>query len=772
MKKFLMIIWLQGFLYLSATANTGIITGNVTDKNSGEPLSYLNVILKDMSGSHHSHDAGTMTDDNGNFSFESLCDGLYKIRVQGVGFVGMDKNVEVKSGRPVKLAFTLEEQVFTTSEVVVSANRNETSRKLAPVVVNVLSGKMLETVNSCDLAQGLNYQSGLRVENNCQNCGFPQVRINGLDGPYSQVLINSRPVLSALGGVYGLEQIPANMIDRIEVVRGGGSALFGSNAIGGTINVITKDPINNSFQINSSLSNLAGKGFQTNISGNVSLVGADNKYGLAVYQAFRDRQGIDLDGDGFTELGKLNARNFGLRGYIRPTSMSRLSVEYQTTQEFRRGGNLLDLPPHEADICEQTDHSINGGGITYDLFFDEYKHKMSVYGSLQHIDRKSYYGAGKDPYAYGKTKDLTYVLGATGVNKLDKLLFSPATLTYGIEYQTNSLNDRQVVTEEGEEPSKMNQDVRIGGGFFQSEWAGRYLSLLAGLRMDKHNLIESLIVSPRINLLYKPNDAVQGRLTFSSGFRAPQAYDEDLHVAAVGGEKQKIVLADHLKEERSFSYSGSVDLYKTVGKWQMNLLSELFYTHLKDVFVLEPISEEIAGVQLLERRNGKGAKVYGINFDGKIAYGNLAQLQAGFTLQKSVYTEPEAWSEDKDVAPIKSMLRTPDDYGYMTLTVNPWKKLQLVANGTYTGKMWVGHFAAGADKKDELVRTPRFFDLNLKASYDFKVIKQINLQLNAGIQNLFDSRQKDYDQGEFRDSKYFYGPTQPRTVFIGLKLFN
>ena len=104
--------------------------------------------------------------------------------------------------------------------------------KVAPVVVNVMSNKLFEIVNSTDLAKSLNYQSGLRVENNCQNCGFPQVRINGLEGPYSQILINSRPVMSALSGVYGLEQIPTNMIERVEVVRGGGSALFGANAVG------------------------------------------------------------------------------------------------------------------------------------------------------------------------------------------------------------------------------------------------------------------------------------------------------------------------------------------------------------------------------------------------------------------------------------------------------------------------------------------------------------------------------------------------------------
>ena len=144
-------------------------------------------------------------------------------------------------------------------DVVVSANKSAIKRKDAPVVVNVISAKLLEQVNAPDLAKTLSYQSGLRVENNCQNCGFPQVRINGLEGSYSQILINSRPVVSSLAGVYGLEQIPAAMVDRIEVVRGGGSALFGANAVGGTINIITKDPKSNSFEFNNTLSSIGGK---------------------------------------------------------------------------------------------------------------------------------------------------------------------------------------------------------------------------------------------------------------------------------------------------------------------------------------------------------------------------------------------------------------------------------------------------------------------------------------------------------------------------------
>lgn len=95
--------------------------------------------------------------------------------------------------------------------------------RLAPTLVNVLDAKVFTTTNAVNLAQGLNFQPGVRVETNCQNCGFQQVRINGLDGPYTQILIDSRPIFSALSGVYGLEQIPANMIERVEVMRGGGS---------------------------------------------------------------------------------------------------------------------------------------------------------------------------------------------------------------------------------------------------------------------------------------------------------------------------------------------------------------------------------------------------------------------------------------------------------------------------------------------------------------------------------------------------------------------
>lgn len=750
----MLVVSLQSVVASSPIKEGYKISGHVIEKDSEENIPYATIMIMGT-------DNGTISNDAGLFQFENMPEGTYKLRVSAVGYKTLEKEIVVHKDFTADVHFQLEETSFNVDEVVVSASRSEVSRKEAPVVVNVITPRLFETVNSTDLAKSLNFQSGLRVENNCQNCGFPQVRINGLDGPYSQILINSRPIISALGGVYGLEQIPVNMIDRVEVVRGGGSALFGANAVGGTINIITKDPVNNSFQISNTISNLGGKSWEQYTGANVSLVAKDHSYGIALYQSYRNRNPYDHDGDSFSELGKLNLNTFGFRSYYRPSQVNRINFEYHTTSELRRGGNKFDLQPHQTDITEQTKHIINSGGLSYDHFWDEFKQKLSVYGSLQHTDRDSYYGAQRDTAAYGKTDDLTWVAGAMYVGNFDRFLFSPSVFTGGLEYQNNSLHDIMVGYRRD-----MQQEVRIASAFVQNEWKLRDFTLLAGGRMDKHNLIENPIFSPRVNLLYKPMDAFQARLTYSTGFRAPQAFDEDLHVTAVGGEGVQIKLADGLRQERSNSFSGSVDYTTSFGHWQANVLVEGFYTGLDDVFVLENIGTDANGFSIKERRNGSGARVYGANLDAKIAHGKEAVLSLGFTAQRSRYNEMEEWTDGKFT---DRMMRTPDYYGYFTFTSEPVTNFDFSLSGIYTGSMIVPHYA-GYIMEDRMETTPDFFDLNFKINYTFVLQDHIKLQVNTGIQNILNHFQPDLDRGEFRDSGYFYGPTQPRTFFVGIKI--
>ena len=208
---------------------------------------------------------------------------------------------------------------------------------------------------------------------------------------------------------------------------------------------------------------------------------------------------------------------------------------------------------------------------------------------------------------------------------------------------------------------------------------------------------------------------------------------------------------------------------------------EAFYTDLRNVFVLENIGVDATGNTLQERRNGSGARVYGVNLDAKVAHGKDVSLQAGFTYQRSRYKAYEAWSENPNVAPTRNMPRTPDCYGYFTLTTAPFRRFEASLSGVYTGRMYVPHFAPAAGdvpadypysyiSEDEMVHTPDFFDFNIKLNYTFDIDDDIKLQLNTGVQNIFNAFQKDIDQGGYRDSGYFYGPTSPRTYFIGLKI--
>ena len=736
------------------------IYGHVTRSGTHEHLPHINIVVKGTT-------IGTSTDASGHYFLKNLPEGDFTVEASAIGYGSQSQSVCLHGGATVELNFEIAEQTIDLDGVVVSASRSETTRRMAPALVSVLDARVFETTNSACLADGLSFQPGLRVEDDCQNCGFMQVRINGLDGHYSQILIDSHPVFSALTGVYGLEQISSSMIERVEVLRGGGSALFGSSAIGGTVNVITRDPLRNSAEAAHTITSIGCSGAYENVtSANGSLVTDSGRAGLYVYGQNRRRAGYDHDGDGFTEIPTLRSLSFGLRSFLKTGTYSRLTLQYNGVDEYRRGGDLLDRPPHEAMVAEQTDHSIHGGSLSFDISSADFAERFNTYVSFQNTARKSYYGAGQDPDAYGRTHDLTVAAGAQYIHSFGRLLFMPSDLTLGAEYNHNCLEDRSL----GYDHHTL-QKVDIFSLYAQNEWKNDRWSFLIGCRMDSHSLIDGPIFSPRANIRFNPTDNVNLRASYSSGFRAPQAFDEDMHIAIVGGERVAIRLADNLREERSHSVSVSADLYGRFGSVQTNLSVEGFYTSLSDVFALrETGSFDSSGATVKERYNGSGATVMGFNVEGKAAFTRWFQLQAGVTLQRSRYKQPEQWSDDPSVKAEVRMFRTPDFYGYLTSTLTPVRRFDIALTGTFTGPMLVQHMQGSGTEHDVAVRTRGFFDFNLKFSYDIAVGQEMTLQLNAGIQNLFNAYQRDFDRGADRDSGYIYGPSLPRSWFAGVKI--
>lgn len=733
------------------------IAGHVLDAYTKEHLSFVNVQVKGTS-------IGCLTDESGHFYLKNLPEGELTIVFSMMGYETVEKVIKLKKNTLFEMNVEIAETSFMIDNVVVTANKYETKQKEVATIVNVIPPLIIESTTSNTMADVLNFQTGLRVEETCSNCGVPQIRINGLEGQYTQILMDSRPIFSSLASVYGLEQLPAGMVDRIEVIRGGGSALYGANAIAGVVNIITKEPSRNFFNVNHTTAFTQSGTYDINTAMNASVVSENQKAGIFLFGVQRNREQYDRDKDGYSDIPLLNTTTAGFRSFFKTSDYSKLTAEYHHTSEYRRGGYGIDsVQPHESPLCEQLRHNIDAATLKWDMFTADNKHFLSVYSSFQHIGRNSYFGTNYNPNAYGKSTDIVSVTGAQYRFSYPCGLMN-ADLSAGAEYSYNQLRDQIL----GYDRNTL-QRVHLGGGYVQNEWKNKQWSILVGGRLEQHSLLEKPVFSPRANVRYTPIDPIILRVSYASGYRAPQIYEEDLHVGAVGGEVSLISLDENLRPEYSHSVSGSIDMYKRFGKWDLNLTLEGFFTQLNDVFTLVENGHDAQGNLLLTRTNASGARVAGLNVEAKVGYGHLLTFQAGYTYNHSRYIEPEQWSENPNIAPQRRMFRTPDHYGYFLCNIEPVKHFHIVTNGKVTGNMLVQHFA-GYVPEDEEVTTPTFFEWDIKLCYDIPLYKHYTLEVNAGVKNLLDHFQRDIDQGMDRDAGYVYGPATPRTFFAGINL--
>lgn len=772
---------------LGLYASEGIVKGSIKSKGEAVPGCFIQ--LKGLANQ------GSVSDASGNFIIRDVPEGNYTLLISCLGFHASKQEVNVKSDKTTIQNIELQEDLLNIEEVVVTGTRNGVAIYKAPVIVSKISPTLFETTQSLSLSEGLAFSPGLRVETNCQNCGFSQLRMNGLEGAYSQILINSRPIYSALVGVYGLDMIPTNMIDRVEVVKGGGSALYGGSAIGGTVNIITKDPINDSFElgINQGFTEMKRSDRTLTVNGNI--VSDDLDKGISIFGFNRERKPWDANSDNFSELTMLKNTTFGMDAFWNTSEKSKLKVNMHSINEFRRGGNKFDLEPHQTDITEQLDHKILSGGLSFEQFSNDYKHKFSIYTSAQDTKRKSYYGGGgrlmqegdvltKDDAlainAYGRSKDLSAVTGLQYNYDINEHF----TLFVGGEYQHNKVNDEM----SGYNRS-INQTVNTLGSYVQLEIKPiEALTFLVGGRYDHVNIdgkykfgAENFktdktldVFVPRAAAMYDVNDEVKLRVSYAQGYRGPQAFDEDLHIETVGGGAVFVQLSPDLKTEKSNNITASFNYTKSLGDFQTNLVLEGFYTKINDPFVSQELEKSKTGILMKQKRNGDGTTVLGANVELNFAYTKKFLAQLGLTVQKSEYETAEAVWEPKAGDTRKAIftdkiLRTPNTYGFFSFTYKPIEVLSLSWSGVYTGKMNVPHVTDPDTEYTIVKETPTFFENNFKVSYDWDFSEESCLELFAGIQNAFNSFQDDFDKGPDRDAGYIYGPRKPRTFFMGLK---
>ncbi len=754
--------------------------------HNGRAIPFANV---SVSGTNQ----GTSADAKGRFSIR-LESKKTELIIQAIGFKTKKISIDPKDYADEQLTVNMEEDALGLDQVVISATRNRIDLKQAPVIVNVLNSKLFNATQSASVAETLNFQPGVRVETNCQNCGFTQVRLNGLDGSYTQILINSRSVFSALNSVYGLEQIPTSILDRVEVVRSGGSALFGSNAIAGTINIITKEPVLNTWNIASNFSLIDGEIPDRTLNFAGSVVAEDLNSGVTIYGMNRDRSAFDANGDGFTEITELTNNTLGAKAFFKPDDLSKLSLDLTALKEYRRGGDRLDLAPHLTDITEQLDHNTFIGGLTYDFSNLERTNNYSVYFSGQHTDRKSYYGGlgggrtAQDSIsasnAYGNTNDLALLGGF----QFTRNFTNDDVLTTGVEYNHSNTEDDITGYKRF-----INQEVNSYAAFAQYEWKPvENFTALLGARLDHIDItgnyaveniartsnIDQTVLSPRITILYDISKELQFRGGYARGFRAPQAFNEDLHISSVGGEPQFVILSNDLETEYSNAYTASFNYSISKNKLQTDFLLEGFFTELQDPFTTVSTGASLANGSILkEVRNGSGAYVTGTNFEIGVSPNSNLTFQLGGTYQRSIYKEDQILYEadpnsdtERDII-ISEFVRNPDFYGYLNVNTSPFEGFAVDLTGTYTGNMTIPRVINPNGMLD-LIESPSFWDMNIKLSQHIDITENFHINLSTGIQNVFNEYQDDFESGPTRDSDFIYGPSRPRTFFFGIKFGN
>lgn len=753
-----LVLTLFAFLITISLCKATIIRGKVRN-DVGEAIAFANIVVANGA-------AGATTDSNGRFVLDMHLTGSVSLRASYVGYMPLVKSLLINNSQDtVSVNFTLTSDGSNMlNGIVVTGTRSAHRRLSSPVAVNVIDSKTFSITQSNTVSEGLCFTSGLRMETDCQTCNYSQLRMNGLGGAYSQILINSRPIFSSLMSLYGLEQIPANMIDRVEVVKGGGSVLYGSSAIAGTVNIITKRPKKSSFTISDNVNIIENGPTDNFLNGNATVVNEQANAGVSFFASNRSRNAYDANDDGYSELPKLTNNSFGFNSFIDFDARNKIEINGWSINEERRGGNKLEEQADKADQSEYRLHNILLGGINYEHTSRNEKGIMAIYLAGQNTKRKHYTGIDHID-AWGCTKNYSLQGGLQYNYKIDHFFLGDNIITAGIENQYEYTYDEIKAYQ-----YLIDQKVNLFGAFAQSEWnVTPKVTLLSGLRLNKSNRINKWIFTPRLNALYKLNSKTQIRATYASGFKAPQALETDMHIAFAGGGVSIIKVDPNLIEETSNSFNISVDYNKASETMIYGFTLDGFYTKLNNSFVLEEIGTDANGNQMLMRRNGGSSFVRGITVEGRFNYNQVFQLETGFTFQKSTFDRPVAWSAD--VSGTTNFLRVPDIYGYYTLNIFPQKRYNIIFSGVITGPMQVPHFGgAPGVPKDVVNTTQTYVNNNLKISYRF-TLKQIgqDLELSAGVKNYLNQYQKDFDTEKFRDSNYIYGPLTPRSYFMGLK---
>ena len=782
--------------FATAAPKENSILGKVLEKRGGESMEFVNVSVKGTT-------LGTITQSDGSFVLHDIPNGKQTIVANFIGYKTLEINVDIKRGKSFNLLFELEEDVFNLEQVVVTGTRSQHFIKNVPIRTEVVTSQSLRNKNAQNIFEALEAIPGIRVESQCQFCNFSMVRMQGLGAEHTQVQINGQPVYSGLASVYGLEQIGTGDVERIEIIKGAGSALYGSSAVAGAINIITREPSKkptiyadiqfgnygtNAYNISSSMRNEKGN------------------IGLSIYAQKVDHDVIDetSEGSNRTEVkkkdgisdrveSKLHNMGFGL--YVDKPFFSddKIVLRGKGINEKREGGIITDdyYKNPFTDGTESITTNRYESELSYTKPLGKYL-EMQFNSSFINHNREATNDAFINDYMNTHNGEAPSIFDVRPYIAKENSWVNTLNLTsrvgnhniiFGVQHYNTKLNETgmyTVVDNASQYYGEVYKSIahkyaREFGAFIQDEWnMTESFTVVPGVRIDHHSSGEEYSsdktifdndfpktkfsetsINPRLALKYQLEVPLTLRANVGTGFRAPYGFSEDLHLCS---GSPRVWKSSDLEAETSHSFNFSADYYGD----HYQLKANLFYTKLKNKIDFADADDEVKKLgYTYQWENIDDAVVKGIELSFLVNPIKDLNFGVDYTINSGKYNNKRADWIDTDYAHVSQYIpRFPVTTGSVKLEYNP-STWTFMINGIYQGKMYIDYISE-TEGNSKIKETKPYMTFNARAS------KQLGIfNVYAGAKNIFSYIQ---DEKYLDDAAFIYAPLYGALYYAGVSI--
>jgi len=575
------------------------ISGRVISESSGDPIVGANIYIENTK-------FGSASNENGQFLIDNIPRGEYVLKIEYVGLqLKSNPNIQVEEGENQEIVLIMAESVYDASEIVVTGTRTKRLIKDSPVATEVIHADEIKNLGAQNVGEVLEERAGIIINQDGARGGLLSAQLQGLNDEHTLILIDGTPVIGRIAGQLDLSRLSVQNVERIEIVKGAASSLYGSDAVGGVINIITKDPQ-----------------------------------------------------DSFDYAGNMNMGSYEARNAKLDLSIAKNKTSYLATAEMHKADGY-DLDPTTVNTTADAFHNYS--------FFGKIKHRLSDVYSLQAsgnyfnqrqegfdgghriTDTEAWYATANNNWQLKNSSKFIFRLLHTSYTKnisredvfvknIENLskgefiynrAFSNHILTLGSEATYNKLQSNRVETGK--------KTVQNGSLYAQDEVMHGWLEYNLGLRVDYHSEF-NWNFSPKIGFLLKPGDDFRFRGSFSNGFRAPNFIELFLDLDHSGLSSQPYIAYGNpdLQPETSMSLNLGVEYHispQTIFKFNA------FYNYLENMINSQFLYTDNEGIQYYTYENLSAAKTQGFEFDGMLRFWDSYRITLGYSYLETLDLE-------------------------------------------------------------------------------------------------------------------------------------